>query len=930
MKHYKIAAFVIIFSCLLGPSSHADETIPLAGQWRFRLDADKAGHAEKWFDQELTDRIHLPGSTDEAGYGTKTSGPANGSLSRPYVYEGPAWYQTDFTVPDAWQDKRVTLFLERCHWQTEVWVEGRPFGMQDSLCAPHVYDLGQTLAPGKHRLTICIDNTYKIDVGTRAHSVTDHTQTNWNGVIGRIELCADDPVWIDAAEVYPNLPEKKADVKITIRNITGKPVAGEVKAAARLIGDKENGPIATEASARFEQSGTEQNLSIALPISDMKLWDEFNPACYRLTLNLLAKSGDGQFQDQKQITFGMRQIGVKGTQFVLNDRPIMLRGTLECCIFPLTGYPAMDAEAWRRHFEIARSYGLNHFRFHSWCPPEAAFIAADQTGFMLQVETPVWTALGSNPKTDAFVTAEADRILAAYGNHPSFTMLCVGNEPKGRMQQFLSKIVPAWKQKDLRRIYTGASGWAEIPENQYHVLFRMTDGGLRIHGRRFVKENSSTDVDFSAYVKNYAVPLVAHELGQWLTYPDFGEIAKYTGVLKPRNLESFRTVMAQRGMSDQNAQFHSASGRFAWLIYKEEIETALRTPDFGGFQLLGLQDFPGQGEALVGLVDSFWDTKHILTPEQMRRFCGQTVPLARFAKFTWTNDETFSARLSVAHYGPKDQPAAVAFWNITDSAGKETASGSLPPADLPAGNTANLGEIRWPFGSIKQAGAYKLTVGLKGTPFVNDWDFWVYPKQLEMPVADDVIVAESITGDVTKAFEAGKKVLLISPDNADGKFSVPNNFLPVFWSFTWFPNQKATMGMLCDPKHPALAEFPTDFHSNWQWWELANRSRAFILDDTPADFRPVVQAIDDYHRNHKLGAVIEARVGPGRVILCGMDIQNNLDSRGVARQLRYSLLKYMSSPAFNPKHVLDMELLQNLMQKSSGDAAGNQKQTSNQ
>jgi beta-galactosidase len=909
MKRYVIAS-IALFVFAFNYSVRADEVISLAGDWNFRLDPQHLGHIQKWHDGTFSERIKLPGSTDEAGHGNKTSGPANGSLSRPYIYEGPAWYQTDFIVPDSWQGKRVTLFLERCHWQTEVWVDGQSFGMKDSLCVPHVYDFGRSLTPGKHRLTICVDNTYKIDVGTRAHSVTDHTQTNWNGIIGRMELKATDPVWIEAVDVYPDLKENKVEIKARLRNITGNKVSGQILANAHHA----MGVMAFRASSKFENVGADYGLSFSLPIKAATTWDEFSPFLYELGIQVDAKSEDAKFTDWRNISFGMREIGTKGTQFVLNGRPTMLRGNLECCIFPLTGYPAMDVESWKRRFEIARSYGLNHVRFHSWCPPEAAFIAADQTGFLLQIETPVWTALGSNPIIDEFVTAEADRILAAYGNHPSFTMLCAGNEPKGRMQEFLSKIVPAWKAKDSRRIYTGASGWAEVPENQYHVLFRMSGGGLRIHGRRFVRENSSPDVDFSQYVKNYAVPLVAHELGQWLTYPDFGEIAKYTGVLKPRNLESYRDRMAERGMLAQNKAFHLASGRFAWLLYKEEIETALRTPGFGGFQLLSLQDFPGQGEALVGLLDSFWETKNIFTPEQMRRFCSETVPLARFAKFTWTADENFSARLSVAHYGPKDLPASVATWIIKDSAGREVASGSLPPVDLPTGNTVNLGDIQCPLDSITKAGAYRLTVALKNTPYINDWDFWVYPKQLDMPAANDVIVADNVNADVIKAMKAGKKVLFISPNNADGKFSVPNNFLPVFWSFTWFPDQKATLGMLCDPKHPALADFSTDFHSNWQWWEVANRSRAFILNNTSPDFLPIVQAVDDYHRNNKLGVIFEAQVGNGRVILCGMDIQNNLDNRPVARQLRYSLLKYMGSPAFEPKHAIDIQSLKNFLQ----------------
>ncbi len=236
MKRLALIAIVSILAGGVTASALAVETSSLAGTWKFRLDPQNVGHIQNWNEQKFTDNIQLPGSTDQAGYGTKTTGPANGTLSRPYVYEGPAWYQTAFTIPDSWRGKRITLFLERCHWQTEVWIDGRPLGMQDSLCTPHVYDLGQSLAPGKHGLTICVDNAYKIDVGTRAHSVTDHTQTNWNGIVGRMELRASDPIWIEAVQVYPNLQEKKADIKITIRNITGKPAGGEIKAAARVSG----------------------------------------------------------------------------------------------------------------------------------------------------------------------------------------------------------------------------------------------------------------------------------------------------------------------------------------------------------------------------------------------------------------------------------------------------------------------------------------------------------------------------------------------------------------------------------------------------------------------------------------------------------------------------------------------------------------------
>ena len=128
----------------------------------------------------------------------------------------------------------------------------------------------------------------------------------------------------------------------------------------------------------------------------------------------------------------------QGTQFVVNGRKIFLRGTLECCIFPLTGYPPTDVR--RRgsgSSASAKAHGLNHIRFHSWCPPEAAFAAADELGFYYQVEMRVLGQPGEPPSATAGrstsgSTREADRILKAYGNHPSFLLMAYGNEPAGR------------------------------------------------------------------------------------------------------------------------------------------------------------------------------------------------------------------------------------------------------------------------------------------------------------------------------------------------------------------------------------------------------------------------------------------------------------------------------------------------------------------
>lgn len=902
-----------------GLAAAAQETnvhvLSLAGQWAFQLDAHDEGVQKKWFEGELSDKINLPGSTDENGFGTKTVGRVPNWLNRVYTYTGPAWYQKTVAIPDLWRGKRITLLLERCHWETQVWVDGRLAGMQDSLCAPHEYDLTEWMAPGSHRIAVRVDNRYKINIGRDAHSITEHTQTGWNGMIGRLELAATDPVWIDDVQIFPDLARKTARVEVTVGNLTGQAVQGRVMCEARAIPVDSWGAASTLQDAAIS-ADRQSRFSLELQMGEgVKLWDEFAPNRYNLTVTLAANGGERKFSDARQAAFGMREFRARGTQFTINGRTTFLRGTLECCVFPLTGYPPANAEGWQRIIRVAKAHGLNHFRFHSWCPPEAAFEAADREGFYLHVETPVWATLGSDAKCDDFVYAEGDRILHAYGNHPSFCMLCVGNEPSGpNHQAFLSRIVSYWKQKDARRLYTGCSAWPVTSESDYHSRAEP-----RIQGwgdgltSRVNAQPLSTDVDYRDEVSHFSVPVVSHEIGQWCVYPDFGEIKKYTGVVRARNFEIFRDSLDAHHMLDQAHDFLMASGKLQALLYKEEIEAALRTPGFGGFQLLDLHDFPGQGTALVGVLDPFWDSKGYITADEFRRFCSPTVPLLRMRKCVWTTNETFTAQAEIAHYGPAPIGKAAPAWSVAAEDGRVVASGVLPELAIPLGGGTPLGRIDVPLAPVAAPARLVLSLSLAGTPFTNQWDFWVYPASVSTAAPPDVLVATSLDAQATNALAAGGKVLLL-PALSAVRSDVPPGFSPIFWNTRWTRRQPPhTLGILCDPRHAALAEFPTEYHSNWQWWDPVSKSRAMVLDAFPADFRPLIQVIDDWNSNRKLGLVFEAKVTAGRLLVCSIDMQSGLDQRPVSRQLLRSLLDYMASPAFAPSRELTVELVRGLM-----------------
>jgi hypothetical protein len=581
----------------------------------------------------------------------------------------------------------------------------------------------------------------------------------------------------------------------------------------------------------------------------------------------------------------------------MNGRPVYLRGTLECSIWPLTGYPPTDTAPWKNIYRTMKTYGLNHIRFHSWCPPDAAFVAADEEGIIIQVEGPQANVpAGSDPARDAFIEAEFKRIVDTYGNHPSFCTMTLGNEYGGKAE-LLTRWVDMLEKRDPRHLYSSASS-AQKTENRQ---WTESPAGRGIHG-------AGTAHDLSKVVASDGRPIIGHEIGQWMYWPDSREIKKWTGVMSLKNFEMIRDDLAKKNLLDLEAQFVEASGKFATLLYKEEIEVLLRTPGYAGFSLLDLHDYPTQGTALIGPLDAFWKSKGFISPEHYRNFCGPTVPLLRMAKRTFTADEPFEATVDVAHYGPADIAKAKPSWRINDAQGREIAAGTLPEHDVATGKLTSLGAINASLAKASAPG--KLTVTVSVGDFTNDWEIWVYPANVAPQAPLDVVVSEK--WDKAKAALAeGKKVVFFAASANTGQ-SMRGKFLPVFWSPVWFPTQKPnTMGLLCDPKHPLFAQFPTEMHSNWQWYELMQRSRLFVLDETPATFRPTLQVIDNFARNHKLGVIFEGRVGNGQLLVCGFDLPRQA-KEPAARQLLASLYNYVGSPAFKPTQEFGGELLEKL------------------
>ncbi|RZL46493.1 MAG: beta-glucuronidase [Pedobacter sp.] len=938
MKNWYV---LTILSFILLTTALQAQTISLQGKWRFKIDANDEGLKAKWFKTVLPETINLPGSMAENFKGdditlkTQWTGSIYDSsffynpglakyrqannikipfwLTPHKHYTGVAWYQKEIQIPANWDGKRKVISLEYPHSATKVWVDDVEIGSDYTFVVAQNFELPANIKPGKHTITLQIDNRIKaINVGKDSHSLTDHTQGNWNGVVGKMLLIAGSPVYFDDVQVYPDLKRKVAKVKIKLKAPANTSSNGKVTLSATSFNSKEiiNVKAVTKNYAIVNGTGS---LEIELPMGDkIVTWDEFDPALYRLKALLVSNNGH---KDEKQVQFGMREFKAVGRGFEINGRPVFLRGTVNNCEFPLTGYPSMDVEAWLRIFRISKAHGLNHMRFHSFCPPEAAFIAADQIGFYLQPEGPSWanhgTSIGNGRPIDQFIYDETNRMDKSYGNYASFCMMAYGNEPSGKQVEYLTKFNDYWKANDSRKIYTGASvggSWPVIPNNEY-----MVRAGAR--GLDWGKKPESIST-YAKQIEQFTVPFVAHEMGQYVAFPNFKEIKKYTGVYRAKNFELFEEDLKDHDMADQAEAFLMASGKLQALCYKNEIEKALRTPNYNGYQLLSLNDYPGQGTALVGVLDAFWDEKGYISAKEFKRFSNSTVPLVQVPKFVYTNDEKLEAKITVAHWGKMPLKANVTC-NLIDQTGKVVFTEKFGSITLAVGTNTEIGKITYSVDAGQKAQKLKLEVSIDGTEFANDWDFWFFPTQLP-EVKTDVYYTTSLDDKARAVLNNGGKVFL----NAAGKVvkgkEVVQTFLPVFWNTSWFKMRPPhTLGIVLDPKNPALAYFPTSYHSDMQWWEIVNKSQVMNLEDFPKGFKPIIQPIDTWFLNRRLAMVFEAKVGNGKLVVSSANLSADLKDLPSAKQLYYSLQKYMNSTNFNPKNEVDFAVIEDVFKTPS-------------
>ena len=641
-------------------------------------------------------------------------------------------------------------------------------------------------------------------------------------------------------------------------------------------------------------------------------------------IRLEVKSEERRVKNSNVLPDFAKDFHIKGAHFYANGHRIFLRGKHDAAVWPLTGHVEMSVEGWMKYLGTCKEYGINHVRFHSWCPPEAAFVAADSLGIYLQPELPFW---GSFDKKDerlmAFLHQEGENILREYGHHPSFRMMALGNELWGdidKMKEFVDdfrKIAPDKYYTFGSNYYLGYQGIKEGMDyfttcriggegwGKYNTHTRGSfsfadayDGGMINHF------HPNSTMNFDEACDKAGIPIISHETGQFQTYPDYREIKKYTGVLHPYNFEVFRRRLAAAGMLSQADDFHKASGLWSVKLYKADIEMDLRTRNMAGFQLLDIQDYPGQGSAFVGILDAFMESKGITTPEEWRQWCSPVVPLLEMKKFCFEDGEKIQAKVKVANYGGTSLYGKKLMWKIGD------AEGVMNIFTYDEG-LIDVGILDEEISADKPA-KLNVSLNIEGTEARNSYELWVYPKKaLEKK---GIIIARDLNQEVVKVLEKGGKVLWM-PDSLP--YTVGGLFQTDYWNYRMFKticenNKKkvspGTLGILTNPEHPIFKEFPTEMHTNWQWFPVIKESHPLVLDNFAKDYRPIVQVIDNIERNHKLGLVMEWKVGAGKLLVCMSDLEK-ASKYPEGKAFYQSVIDYMRSADFNPSAEITVDEL---------------------
>lgn len=906
-----LSIFAIVLQICFSLTAKAiSDTISLAGEWQYRLLG-----VPTFIPAEGS--INLPSTLDEAHksvYNKETDNTTQ--LRREFSFSGEATYSKKITIPESWQNKNIQLLMERTK-PSQLRVDGREIGTNSRISSPQRYALNEILTPGTHRIEIIVNNADSLPpiVSRSSHAASESTQTNWNGILGEFMLIAKDKFHIKNVKISDNIQRSGFEALVVFSEKAPSPFTLLISVNGKEL--------------KYEIPEERQNYLCFIPLSDVKSeWSAYHPDLIDLQFYLVDDSNI--ITDSYQLITGLRELKADGNLFTLNGKPIFLRGTVNAAIFPQTGYAPTNEDRWLEYFYTIKDYGLNHVRFHSWTPPEAAFSAADKTGVYIQTELPLWGEFDKEmPFTERFMRDELVGIMEEYSHHPSFLMFSLGNELWGDMnlmQEFIDEareINPRILATHGSNVYLGMNGALEGDD---FLLAAKTseDIGNSIRGSVSFADSSTggyfnstipnSESNYNAATEKISQPIIAHEVGQYQSYPDFDDINFYTGTLKPDNYIEFQKRAEEAGTLRKNKEFSKASGEWAAILYKAEMEKLQRSDGISGYQLFGLQDYPGQGTSFVGILNPNMQSKGFITPEEWKESCNDLLIIAEFPKFTFSSGEKIDIPLFSINYTENPDTLNNINWTTDFQSGDIIFSSGQGKIDA--------GEISLQMPEVKYPQKMQLLLSGNNNEVENRYNFWVYPRETN-PVKD-VTVTDNLD-DALKLLNKGGNVIFCPTATLTADATINPLFITDFWNYRMyrticdemgFTPSPGTLGLYVDNTHPALSKFPTERHTDWQWFSIVSNSYPLIIDRLPKEFDPIVEAIDNVERNFRTALLLECNVGKGKLMIFPANIEKII-SFPEGKWFLQSLMEYMASKNCKPKITLTPDQIVNLVTKPS-------------
>ena len=906
-KIFILICFLAAISILHGATR---DTVDLSGKWQYHL----LGASPSIPGEGL---IELPNTLDNAHKSIRNSeGDNTTQLRREFSFVGSANYSRTIEIPNGWTNKDIELVIERAKPST-LFIDGKRIGSNSRISAPQRYSVSKYLKPGSHKIEIIVNNADSIPpiVARSSNAVSEASQTNWNGLLGDMFLIAKNTFHINEV----NINEKKFPDNLQLN------VKFSERAPANLIISTylNNKEVSILPIKRHTPS-----LVISLPKEDIQLWSSNNPSLHQLSF--LIKNKNDEIIDELILTTGFRTFSSNGKYFTVNGNPVFLRGTVNASVFPLTTYAPLDIDSWLNYFSILKEYGINHVRFHSWTPPDAAFRAADQLGIYILTELPIWGELDRDLVFhNKFLKEELKGIMEEYGHHPSFVLFSPGNELWGDislMGEYMNEakfLNPRILSTYGTNVYLGMNG--KIGEEDFIISSKTSDkiensirGSVSYadspNGGLFNSLYPNSRFTLSSATKGINIPVISHEVGQYQSYPDYNEIFQYSGNLKPDNLSEFKRRASEAGTLRKSKKFNEASGKWASKLYKAEMELAQRSPGIAGYELFGMQDYTGQGTALVGILNPFMESKGFISPEKWKQSSQDVMLLAKFPKFSFTEGEIVKIPLLTINYSEKEDSISSILWKTDFSHGLVH--------NTPGFGIMEQEAIYLKLPKVKSPEKATLRLNSNDGKITNSYDFWIFP------INSKNINGVTVTNNLTEALillEQGDKVILCPDSTTVAKASIDPLFITDFWNYRMFRTicdemnlhpSPGTLGLLINNSHPSLKNFPTENHTDWQWYSIIMNSRPLIIDRLPKEFDPIIEVIDNVERNFRLALMLECKVGKGKLIVLSVDLDKIIQFPE-GKWLIQSVKEYMASKEFKPSVSLTPEQLVNLLTKPS-------------